>query len=109
MILKTPMSDDFGYIRKKYWSNSYILLTSESMFLYSKKLWELQTLRRGSPGGLSAPSVGNVRPTQPLHSRPLRTNIPPHPQVCVKIPVCLQPRTNTKQKCTCVLALGYEH
>ncbi|KAF2365060.1 Alpha carbonic anhydrase [Trinorchestia longiramus] len=40
-------------------------------------LLHLQNLRRGGQGQ-STPTVGNVRPTQPLNSRPVRTNIPPH-------------------------------
>ncbi|KAA0194798.1 hypothetical protein HAZT_HAZT009330 [Hyalella azteca] len=53
------------------------VLLNRSAYISSQQLQQLQNLRRQGQGQTS-PTVGNVRPTQPLHSRPVRTNIPPH-------------------------------
>ncbi|KAF2362171.1 Alpha carbonic anhydrase [Trinorchestia longiramus] len=52
------------------------IVLNRPLYLTRNQLWELQSLRRGSGGGLAAPSLGNVRPTQSLGGRTLRTNIP---------------------------------
>ncbi|KAK3857642.1 hypothetical protein Pcinc_036115, partial [Petrolisthes cinctipes] len=49
-------------------------------YITADQLWHLQSLRRGTQGQV-LPVTGNYRPLQPLHSRAIRTNIPPYPKV----------------------------